>query len=254
MKFALVGALVFLGCADPAPRDLRSLVQQGDLYLDRESMRPYAGPVYRFFGGDSMRVEFNGTLKDGLLHGSYEDHRPTAVEENSGIYETGTYLHGLKEGPFELHYPSHQLRGRGTYVRGRENGPYESFHENGQLRSRATYLDGRLEGTLESFYENGQLSERSTYRNGQWEGLFESYFPNGQVRAKGSYAPGLDMFGEGRQVPTETGLWEYYLQDGRLLEKGSYYLGARCGVWLSPNSRTALVDQVTHPPCPERGG
>ena len=48
----LVLALIAVGCAEPTPRNLDELVQQGEypneVYLDRETMRPYSGPVFQF--------------------------------------------------------------------------------------------------------------------------------------------------------------------------------------------------------------
>jgi hypothetical protein len=106
-------ALIAVGCADPIPRNLDGLVQQGDTYLDRETMRPYSGPVFGLASDDTTRVQFSANLKDGKM-----------------------------DGPAENYHENGQLREKGTYVAGELDGPFESYHENGQLWMRGTYNMG----------------------------------------------------------------------------------------------------------------
>ena len=54
-------ALIAVGCAEPIPRNLDELVQQGDTYLDRETMSPYSGPIFEFFPDDTTRIQIAGT-------------------------------------------------------------------------------------------------------------------------------------------------------------------------------------------------
>ena len=49
VRYLIPVLLVLVGCSEPVPRDLDTLVQQGeDLYLDRETMEPYSGPVLAY--------------------------------------------------------------------------------------------------------------------------------------------------------------------------------------------------------------
>jgi hypothetical protein len=105
-------ALIASGCAEPIPRNLADLVQQGEVYLDRETMRPYSGPVFRFFPNDTTRVQLSGNLKDGK-----------------------------RDGPYEAYYENGQLNGRATYVAGKWHGPYETYREDG-LTWKGTYNMG----------------------------------------------------------------------------------------------------------------
>ena len=66
--------LVLVGCSEPMPRNVDSLVQQGDVYLDRETMRPYSGPVFMFADGDTTKVRTVGSLKEGLVDGPFEQY------------------------------------------------------------------------------------------------------------------------------------------------------------------------------------
>ena len=87
-------ALIASGCAEPIPRNLDELVQQGDTYLDRETMRAYTGPVFRFFPNDTTRVQLSENLKDGKLDGPYERYY-----ENGQLESRGTYVAGELDGP-----------------------------------------------------------------------------------------------------------------------------------------------------------
>ena len=91
-------ALTAVGCAEPIPRNLDGLVQQGDTYLDRETMRPYSGPVFDLASDDTTRVQFSANLKDGQLDGPYERYF-----SNGQLRVKGTYKDGEKCGEwFEL--------------------------------------------------------------------------------------------------------------------------------------------------------
>jgi antitoxin component YwqK of YwqJK toxin-antitoxin module len=168
-------ALIAVGCADPTPRNLDGLVQQGEVYLDRETMRPYSGPVFDFFPYDTTRIERRMNLKDGKL-----------------------------DGPLEQYYENGQLSSKSNYVAGEQDGPFERYHENGQLGERDTYVAGELDGLFEMYYENGQLMVRGTYVAGNKpDGLYEVYYENGQLRHKGTYNMGQkcgEWFEDGETV------------------------------------------------------
>ena len=122
--------LVLFGClqAEPLPRNVDTLVEQGDMYLDRETMLPYSGPIFRLMEDDSSTVQMSTTLKDGLRHG-----------------------------PWEIYHENGQLSSKGTWSNGELDGPFEDYYENGQLLGRSSYSNGELDGQFEDYYENGQL-------------------------------------------------------------------------------------------------
>ena len=155
------------------PRNVDTLVQQGDVYLDRETMLPYSGPVFEFAGFDTTRVVFRAVLRNGEYHGSFTDYSPEGTDEG---YQEGEYRDGLKEGPYTNFYPSGIIQAEGSYRSGLQDGPYTRWYENGQLRSEWTYSSGIFNGPYEEFGENGQLLERGTVSN-QWrcgEWIYES--------------------------------------------------------------------------------
>ena len=96
LLFAL--ALIAVGCAEPTPRNLDTLVQQGGVYLDRETMRPYSGPVFGLYG-KSQLVSQSGTLVDGKWHGLWESYTSQGQRLMTFTYRNGDFF-----GPYSLYY------------------------------------------------------------------------------------------------------------------------------------------------------
>jgi hypothetical protein len=117
-------SLIAVGCADPIPRNLDGLLQQGDTYLDRETMRPYSGPVFRFFPNDTTRVQLMANLKDGKLDGPYEKYW-----DNGQLSQKANYVAGEWHGPFEDYYSTGPLAYKGTFNMGERCGEWVSARE-----------------------------------------------------------------------------------------------------------------------------
>ena len=154
--------LVLVGCSEPMPRNLDSLIQEGDreVFTDPETMTLYSGPVFRLDADDSTRVVFRAVLRNGEYHGSFTDYEPEGAEASLGLYQEGEYRDGLKEGPFTNFYPSGIIRGEGSYRSGLEDGSYTSWYENGQLRSKWISCRGRVLGPTENGVESGSGTVR----------------------------------------------------------------------------------------------
>ena len=230
--------LIAAGCAEPIPRNLDNLSMQGPQYLDPETLEPYSGPAYRRSEDDSTQIVLRVNLRDGRFHGDFEDREPEGFF--GGIYETGTYRDGQREGRFENFYPGGVFKGRGTYENGLKEGPDESYYENGQISSRGTYRDGQRDGPSENYNENGQLFSKWSYKDGERHGPSVSYHSDGRLWATMNY-------NEGRLQ----GPFERYGDNGQLYHKGTYLgvgpergLPSQCGEsFLSGRTRT-------YPPCP----
>jgi hypothetical protein len=110
LLFAL--ALIAAGCADPIPRNLDGLVRQGDLYLDRETMRPYSGPVFQLFSDDTTTIWRAFTLRDGKRG---------------------------EHGTDETYYRNGQLRLKFSYKDGEPHGTWEEYFENGEPGGKSTW-------------------------------------------------------------------------------------------------------------------
>jgi len=139
----LVVALVTVGCAEQVPVNRDTLVQQGDLFLDRETMTPYTGPVFSFMIDDTSKVGESGFLRDGEL-----------------------------DGPYLFYHLNNQLNVRYSYSNGVLDGPSEYYSDNGQLNVRYSYSNGELDGPHEYYDENGELGAKGHYdmgdRCGEW--------------------------------------------------------------------------------------
>ncbi len=179
-------ALIAAGCTEPIPRNLDDLSMQGPQYLDPETLEPYSGPAYRMSEDDSTQIVLRVNLRDGRFHGDFEDFEPEDAEDSLGLYQTGTYREGQREGRYEYLYPSGILRGRGRYENDLEEGLYESWFENGEPRSKVTYVAGELDGPHEDYHENGQLQQKGTLVAGELDGPYELYHENGQLFVKGN--------------------------------------------------------------------
>ena len=116
-RYLIPVLLVLVGCSEPVPRNVDTLVQQGDMYLDRETMLPYSGPIFRLVEDDSSTVQMSTTLKDGLMHG-----------------------------PYEAYWKNGQLSAEGSYSNGERDGPYAQYYENGRLVFRGSYSNGEMCG------------------------------------------------------------------------------------------------------------
>ena len=152
---------------------------------------------------DPTELVLRVNRRDGRFHGDFEDFDPERFRDlDLGIYQTGTYRDGQREGSYEYFYSSGVLRSHGTYENGELHGPYESYYENGEPRNKINYTDGELDGPFESYDENGQLVLKGTYS---------------ADRDRGHYYLGH----------------LYYIVPG--------YLGQKCGEWFE-NGETVTYD------------
>ena len=93
---------------------------------------------------DPTQIVLRVNLRDGRFHGDFEDFE--LAGDSLGIYQTGTYRDGQKEGRTEFFYPSGVLYAPASYENDEFDGPLEAYDENGQLRTKATYVAGELDG------------------------------------------------------------------------------------------------------------
>jgi len=223
-------ALIAVGCSEPIPRNLDDLFRQGPQYLDPETLEPYSGPAYRMSEDDSTQIVLRVNLRDGRFHGDFEDFE---LEGDSlGLYQTGTYRDGQREGRSEHFYPSGSLYDRVSYENDELDGPAEYYYENSQLWEKSTYTAGERDGPLEGYHENGQLEIRTTYAAGKLDGPYERYYENGQLDLRGTFTAG-----------EPDGPFERYDENGQLVSRGVWNMGEMCGGWISEG------EALTLPPC-----
>jgi hypothetical protein len=154
-------AVLLTACAETGPRDVTTLLEQGDVLLDPETMTPYSGPIFQPFREAPERPRWSGELREGL-----------------------------RVGPFQFFYASGVVESRGAYAAGLREGDWEFYHRDGSLRLKGPYLDGQREGRWETFGEGGELSERGTYHRGERCGAWSEA---GETRAYDSCPTDSDL-------------------------------------------------------------
>lgn len=206
---------VVVACSDSTPRNLDTLIQEADIYLDSETMKPYSGPVARFAPHDQTVIEMKGELVDGRLNGWVEKFATVSGTITSRV----SYRNGEQQGPYESYYMSGELWEKGSISNGLPNGPSELYHENGELAAKGSYLNGELDGPYESYHENGKPDVKSFRLNGKLDGPYER----------------LTDFGD-------------------IFERGIYHNGEQCGEWIvQANISNYDTTAYTYPPCPNDG-
>ena len=166
-------ALIAVGCAEPDPRDLNELLQQGDVYLDPQNLKPYTGPIFKVATADSSKLIGRFTLREGQFDGSFEEY---SADDGHLLY-TGTFKDGVAR--YERYDEDGQLVVSGTKKNGEWDGTQETYNENGQLILKRTFRYGLLQGPYERYSENGRLREKRTYKDGEEEGIWVHYDSDG---------------------------------------------------------------------------
>jgi antitoxin component YwqK of YwqJK toxin-antitoxin module len=162
-----------------APLDFNELVDRRGVYLHRQTLEPYTGPVVARW--DATRVRERGTL----LNGRWDGLRETYYLEGQ-IELRETWRNGMLHGPFEGWFREGVPSDRGTYVNGLLEGPYESRWSRAMTQSpHAHHMPGMDIG--------GELAERGAYSAGQPCGEWYRWVPidGGGLRAEEpiTYAP-----------------------------------------------------------------
>ncbi len=149
------------------PLSLDELIDRRGVFLHRQTLEPYTGPVVAMW--DASRIRERGTLLNGRWDGVRETY----------------YL----EGPLEL---------RETWQNGLLNGPFEGWFREGSPSDRGMYRNGLLEGPYESHWSRGLLTNPDT-RQANLETR------QGELAERGTYSAGLPCGEWYRWVPLDGG-------------------------------------------------
>jgi antitoxin component YwqK of YwqJK toxin-antitoxin module len=154
--------------AAQAPLDFSQLIDRRGVYLHRQTLEPYSGPVVAMW--DSTRVRERGTL----LNGRWD-----------GVRETFFY-----EGQLEL---------RETWRNGQLNGPFEGWFREGMPSDKGTYVNGLLEGPYESRWSRAMVNNILSHSGGG------TSVRGGELAEQGNYAAGVPCGEWYRWVPIDGG-------------------------------------------------
>jgi hypothetical protein len=116
------------------------------------------------------------------------------------VGRTGTEVHceidGVPEGRMTVTLPD-GTRGDGTYVHGERDGAWEVRFADGTLKVRGTYKAGVMVGEWIRYWSTGKPGIRGVYRNGRRTGAWTFWTSRGAFDRVDSYVDGKKV-GDGR--------------------------------------------------------
>jgi antitoxin component YwqK of YwqJK toxin-antitoxin module/predicted DCC family thiol-disulfide oxidoreductase YuxK len=192
-----------------------------------------------------------------------------------GIDWRGPYVRGdqpgtsLKDGVWQIYYPTGELKAQGKYDRGQRVGIWHEFYSDGGLYEEVTYAGDKRHGPASRWYRGRTLMERGQYRDdrpdGQWtywdalgflsqqgefasglrHGQWTAWHRNGKLARREHYEKGVlhgwivEFLSDGKtlskQCEMQNGLphgpWQTFFPNGQLAEEGQNAAGLRTGVW-----------------------
>jgi len=138
--------LVLVGCSEPVPRNMDTLVQEGYLFLDRETLKPYSGLVFELFADDTTKIHKRGQLTDGKQDGTWQ-----MYAEDGVLLTRYTFSNGVEDGPFLHNWPNGSTGLAGYYSNGMREGPSEQFLPDGEPFESGSYSRGEKCGEWVEF-------------------------------------------------------------------------------------------------------
>jgi len=161
-------ASAHVGAAAQAPLDFNELIDRRGVFLHRQTLEPYTGPV-------------------------------VAMWDASRVRERGTLVNGRWDGVRETYFWEGQLELRETWRNGQLNGPFEGWFREGMPSDKGTYVDGLLEGPYESRWARSMMSTILTHGGGG------ASVRGGELAEQGSYSAGVPCGEWYRWVPIDGG-------------------------------------------------
>jgi antitoxin component YwqK of YwqJK toxin-antitoxin module len=202
-------------------------------------------------GSQVERIGNTSVCKEkGVLHGPFQSSWPSG-----GVFETGTYEHGIRSGMFVMYHEAGGIYARGDYVKGKLHGEIWARRPTGLPLFKGAYKNGLPSGRWIFFDMQGREAEYIDMTAGEagggqyvrygesggkviasptlggWEHGIERSFDEktGQVRAEFTYEGGW------LEGPAKT------IEPGQGGQTGRYHLGERDGVWVGKNSEGQIV-------------
>ena len=129
--------------------------------------------------------------REGTVYKKFSDVPFTGQVEGM---KQGSLKNGLREGSWEEYYNSGALFEKGDYKKGKRESSWVGYHENGQLWYKGDFKNGKQEGSWVNYSKNGQLEGKGDYKNGKREGSWVYYY-DGSVndQGTGTYKDGVKI-------------------------------------------------------------
>jgi antitoxin component YwqK of YwqJK toxin-antitoxin module len=143
--------------------------------------RPDGDWEWTYDNGQTWREE---VFYDGLEEGLAIEYNDTGKVISKGHYlsgekegqwfqdlgddrEEGTYVVGLRSGPWKHYYPSGKLKFEGKYEQGLESGKHSYHYESGQTQEIGNYKFGLKEGDWFAYSQEGIQVSVITFKQGE---------------------------------------------------------------------------------------
>jgi len=106
---------------------------------------------------------------------------------NGNLHYEGTLKEGLLDGTYRQYYPEGQLEHEEQMIKGINQGVSKLYWKNGNLKGENTYKDDKLNGKFTKYYEDGKLHVVGNYKDNKLDGEHIIYYPDGSIKSKGTY-------------------------------------------------------------------
>lgn len=184
----------------------------------------------------ATRLEYDA----GVPHGNFE-----RWDSKGNLVERGKYVHGMREGTFELFFERNSGQGFAEYQAGLLHGEHREFFPNekprllefwnhgnpiglwmkwdlaGNLRETNTCHVSSDTGSIHLFYPTGIIQKSEQCQKGIRHGNYEENYPNGNPKVRGGYLEGKVH-----------GLWIWTRADKSAWMQIEYSFGIRNGRYL----------------------
>ena len=163
-------------------------------------------------------MEQRGNYKDGLPQGEWkwlyasgemhreevyrkgkEDGESVEYEKDGSVITKGTYLDGLKDGPWLYHVGGHTEQG--SYRNGERDGVWVSSYDSGKKYFTGSYVAGEPNGKQRWYWPNGRLKLQGNYSAGLQQGDFNYYDMEGTPILTIRYKDGKEMKLDDAKLP-----------------------------------------------------
>ena len=155
---------------------------------------PYTGCMYSNYPNGNLNYE--GTLKDGLLDGTYRQYYPEGQLEHES-----QMVKGINQGVSKLYWKNGTLKGENTYKDDKLNGKFTKYYEDGKLHVVGNYKDNKLDGEHIIYYPDGSIKKKGTFKDGKKIYQTRNIVIDQEVSIGGKYIPEK---GENRPVSVES--------------------------------------------------
>jgi antitoxin component YwqK of YwqJK toxin-antitoxin module len=192
-----------------------------------------------YYGNDTSKLKevIHFTIKDTLMHGSYE-----SFHLNGSLQTIGYFRLGIPDSTWIYYFENGRKRAEGAFRGGRAYNKWAYYYENGSKKSEGYLQDDIKHGSWTFFYENGNQKSTGTYYYDKKAGIWNYFYEDEVLKAQAYFEEGIGVYKEfypsgglkmeGKNEDEKSvGDWKYYYESGELQATGRFEDGLRVGEW-----------------------